>query len=148
MIKDKIASFAKNSKLKLFFITFFINFSFAQELSPLYEDLAQEWARDYSDEVLYLLKSYNEVYFEECNSQSYKNKEDMRLTAIVLDRTLQIRGINDEIKNSFRKGFDYGFRKGQTRGLKDYFSSKEKFCNCLYDVSAKNETKCLDQLDQ
>ena len=71
----------------------------------------------------------------------------MRLTATVLNRTLQIRGIDKEIRNSFKKGFDYGFRKGKTRGLKDYFSSTEKFCNCLYAVSAKNETKCLSELD-
>ncbi len=124
---------------------FFVGSSHSQELSYLYEDLAREWAEFYSEEKLYFIKSVNDVYFEECKFQNKNKKEQMSLAEKVLDRALQIRGIDKEIKNSATKGFKYGFRKSRTRSMEGYYSSKSEFCDCLHSVSAMNEPSCLNK---
>ena len=134
----------KNSNFFKYFLLLVINISLivgAQELSSLQESVAAEMSND-PEEVLIIRKAYHDVYFQKCTSQIIQQQDDMKYSSQILERALNLRGLDKEFRNSILKGSKLGWQRGILKGKEKDFNSTRDYCNCIHKVIFKNEFEC------
>ena len=128
--------------LHILYLIFF-SLGLSAQLSEAQEGAAQEMNKSFSEDALVSFKAYQDVYSEKCEFQELRQRQEMYFFSETLDRALQLRGLDKEFKNSFRKGYKLGFEKGLIKGSEGDFKSRKEFCNCIHSVVVEGEYDCM-----